>query len=129
MRLEDIEVIPYSLPFREPYITARGELHERRLILVRIRAEGLEGWGETASLRGGADIEEIATEIRDRCWPGLLEGEVQPKRIWSAIARCRNRGASAQAVAAVDIALHDLVGRASGEPVWRLLGAAEVSPV
>src|SRR5262245_19925538 len=131
MRLEDIEVIPYSLPFREPYITARGELHERRLILVRIRAEGLEGWGETASLslRGGADIEEIAAEIRDRCWPGLLEGEVQPKRIWSAIARCRNRGASAQAVAAVDIALHDLVGRASGEPVWRLLGAAEVSPV
>jgi O-succinylbenzoate synthase len=25
--------------------------------------------------------------------------------------------------------VHDLVGRASGEPVWRLLGAAEASPV
>jgi o-succinylbenzoate synthase len=131
VRLEEIDVIPYSLPFREPYITARGELHERRLILVRIRGEGLEGWGETAalSLRGGADIDRIATEIRDRCWPGLLEGEVEPKRIWSAIARCRNRGASAAAVAAVDIALHDLVGRALGEPVWRLLGAKEAAPV
>jgi o-succinylbenzoate synthase len=131
VRLEEIEVIPYSLPFREPYITARGELRERELILVRIRGEGLEGWGETAalSLRGGIGIERIAAEIRDRCWPGLLDGEVAPHRIWSAIARCRNRGASPQAVAAVDIALHDLVGRASGEPVWRLLGAQEVAPV
>jgi L-alanine-DL-glutamate epimerase-like enolase superfamily enzyme len=131
VRLEEIEVIPYSLPFRDPYITARGEIHERRLILVRIRGEGAEGWGETAalSLRGGIGIEEIATEIRERCWPGLLEGEVEPKRIWSAIARCRNRGASAQAVAAVDIALHDMVGRASGDPVWKLLGAREAAPV
>jgi len=131
VQLEQLEVIPYSLPFREPYITARGELHERKLILVRIRGEGIEGWGETAalSLRGGVGIDQIATEIRDRCWPGLLEGEVDPKRIWSAIARCRNRGASPQAVAAVDIALHDLVGRATGDSVWRLLGAAEAAPV
>jgi L-Ala-D/L-Glu epimerase len=131
VRLEEIEVIPYSLPFRQPYITARGELHDRELLLVRIRGEGLEGWGETAalSLRGGIGIDRIAAEIHERCWPGLLEGEIEPKRIWSAIARCRNRGASAQAVAAVDIAVHDLVGRASGKPVWRLLGAAEASPV
>ena len=131
MRLEEIEVIPYSLPFREAYITARGELRERKLILVRIRSEGLVGWGETAalSLRGGIGIEPIAAEIRDRCWPGLLDGEVEPNRIWSAIARCRNRGASPQAVAAVDVALHDLVGRALGEPVWRLLGAQEAAPV
>jgi L-Ala-D/L-Glu epimerase len=131
VRLEEIEVIPYTLPFREPYITARGELHERRLILVRIRAEGLEGWGETAalSLRGGAGIEEIAAEIRERCWPGLLEGEVEPDRIWSAIARCRNRGASPPALAAVDIAVHDLVGRATSQPVWRLLGARRAAPV
>jgi L-alanine-DL-glutamate epimerase-like enolase superfamily enzyme len=131
MLLEEIEVIPYSLPFSEPYVTARGELHERKLILVRIRGEGLEGLGETASLsmRGGPGIEAIAAEIRERCWPALLDGELDPKRIWSAIARCRNRGASAQAVAAVDIALHDLVGRALGDPVWRMLGAFEGVPV
>jgi L-alanine-DL-glutamate epimerase-like enolase superfamily enzyme len=129
--LEEIEVIPYSLPFREPYVTARGQLNERKLILVRIHGEGLEGLGETAalSLRGGVDIATIAAEIRERCWPALLDGGVDRNRIWSAIARCRNRGASAQAVAAVDIALHDLVGRATGDPVWRLLGASEANPV
>ena len=131
MLLEEIEVIPYSLPFREPYVTARGELNEREMILVRIRGEGLEGLGETTALtlRGGAGIDRIAAEIRERCWPALLDGGVDRNRIWSAIARCRNRGASAQAVAAVDIALHDLVGRASGDPVWRLLGASEANPV
>ncbi|HSR24260.1 MAG TPA: mandelate racemase/muconate lactonizing enzyme family protein [Candidatus Eisenbacteria bacterium] len=130
MQLEELEVIPYSLPFRDPYVTARGELRERNLILVRLRGEGLEGLGETAalSLRGGARIDAIAAEIRERCWPALLDGRLDPDRIWSAIARCRNRGASAQAVAAVDIALHDLVGRATGQPVWRLLGASEAQP-
>jgi L-alanine-DL-glutamate epimerase-like enolase superfamily enzyme len=131
MQLEELEVIPYSLPFREPYVTARGEITERKLILVRIRSEGVVGLGETAalSLRGGASIESIAAEIRDRCWPALLDGVVEPERIWSAIARCRNRGASAEALAAVDIALHDLIGRATGKPVWSLLGASVAQPV
>src|SRR5512134_1636509 len=123
MRLDELEVIPYSLPFRDPYVTARGELRERELLLVRIRGEGVEGLGETTalSLRGGPGIESIAAEIRDRCWPALLDGGIDPDRIWSTIARCRNRGAEAQALAAVDIAVHDLVGRAIGRPVWRLL--------
>lgn len=131
MRLEELEVIPYSLPFREPYVTARGELRERQLILVRLRGEGLEGLGETAalSLRGGRGIESVAAEIRDRCWPALLDGGVEPERIWSTVARCRNRGANAEALAAVDIALHDLVGKAAGRPVWELLGAPRPQPV
>lgn len=130
MRLEELEVIRYSLPFREPYVTARGELRERDLVLVRMRAEGLEGLGETAalSLRGGPDVEQIAREIEEICWPVLTE-EFDPGRIWSGIARCRSRRASAQALAAVDIALHDLAARAAGQPVWRFLGAESARPV
>jgi L-alanine-DL-glutamate epimerase-like enolase superfamily enzyme len=131
MRLESLELTPYTLPFREPYVTARGELLERRLLLVRIRADGLEGLGETValSLRGGPSIEEIAVQIRERCWPALLDGPIEPDRIWSAVARCRNRGAEAQALAGVDIALHDLVGKATSKPVWELLGAERVAPI
>jgi L-Ala-D/L-Glu epimerase len=130
MRLEQLEVIRYSLPFREPYVSSRGELRERQLVLIRIRGEGLEGLGETAalSLRGGPDTAQIAREIESVCWPVLLD-EFDPNRIWSAIARCRSRGASAQALAAVDIALHDLAARAVGDPVWRFLGAESARPV
>jgi L-alanine-DL-glutamate epimerase-like enolase superfamily enzyme len=131
MQLEELEVIRYSLPFREPYVTARGELRERDLVLVRIRGEGLEGLGETAalSLRGGPDTAQIAREIEGICWPVLTEGAFDPARLWSGIARCRGRRASAQALAAVDIALHDLAARAAGDPVWRFLGAESARPV
>jgi L-alanine-DL-glutamate epimerase-like enolase superfamily enzyme len=131
VRLEELEVIPYSLPFREPYVTARGELRERKLILIRLRGEGVEGLGETAalSLRGGREIDAVASEIRDRCWPALLDGAVEPHRIWAAVARCRNRGADAESLAAIDVALHDLVGKAIGRPVWELLGADRAEPV
>jgi L-alanine-DL-glutamate epimerase-like enolase superfamily enzyme len=61
-----IEVIPYALPFREPYVTARGRLERRELILVRVADdEGLVGLGETTSLslRGGRGVSEIAAEL------------------------------------------------------------------
>ncbi len=131
MRLEELEAIPYSLPFREPYVTSRGTLADRRLILLRIRADGLEGLGETAalSLRGGPDLEEIARQLTELCQPALEEAPIDPDRLWSAIARCRNRGISAEALAAIDIALHDLAAKATEMPVWRLLGAERAEPV
>jgi L-alanine-DL-glutamate epimerase-like enolase superfamily enzyme len=131
MRVEALDVIPYSLPFREPYVTARGRLTERELLLVRLRAEGLEGLGETAalSLRGGIPLAEVARELTELCRPALIEGELDPGRVWATLARCRNRGAGAQALASVDIALHDLAAKAAGMPVWRLLGASEARPV
>lgn len=131
MQLDSLEAIPYSLPFRDPYVTARGRLTERELLAVRIQSEALVGWGETAalSLRGGADLLQLAREVEQICWPALREGGFDPGRIWSALARCRSRGASAPALAAIDIALHDLAGKAAGSPVWRLLGAGAAEPV
>jgi L-alanine-DL-glutamate epimerase-like enolase superfamily enzyme len=126
VRLEALEVIPYSLRFREPYVTARGRLTERELILVRLRGEGLEALGETTALtlRGGSSLAQIARDLRQNCWPALAEAELDPGRIWAALARCRNHGARRQALAAVDIALHDLAAKATGRPLWSLLGAS-----
>ncbi len=132
MRPEGLELVPYSLRFREPYVTARGQLDERRLLLVRITDEsGATGLGEAAplALRGGPDLEQIAGELRERCWP-LLEGvELEPDRFSRALEACRARGASLQALSALDVALHDLAGKLAGEPVWKLLGAAKAEPV
>ena len=57
MRIASVEVVPYALPFREPYVTARGTLERREMVLLRLRDEdGLVGLGEAVplSLRGGA---------------------------------------------------------------------------
>jgi o-succinylbenzoate synthase len=61
-----IEVIPYALPFKEPYVTARGRLTRREMVLLRVRDEdGLEGLGEAVplSLRGGVTIERVVREL------------------------------------------------------------------
>jgi muconate cycloisomerase len=67
-----VEVVPYQLPFREPYVTARGRLARREMVLLRIRDEdGIEGLGEAVplSLRGGVGIDTVVEELE-----GLVPG-------------------------------------------------------
>jgi o-succinylbenzoate synthase len=66
MRLASVEVIPYALPFRKPYVTARGQLDRREMVLLRLRSDdGLVGLGEAVplSLRGGAPIAQVVAEL------------------------------------------------------------------
>lgn len=65
-RLAAVEVVPYALPFKQPYVTARGRLTRREMVLLRVRDEdGLEGLGEAVplSLRGGVGIEAVVREL------------------------------------------------------------------
>jgi o-succinylbenzoate synthase len=117
MRLASVEVIPYALPFRDPYVTARGRLERREMVLLRLRDEdGLVGLGEAVpmSLRGGATLADVVGELETlRGFASLDEAT-----IGGALA-----GISAPARCAVSTALLDLRGRragyearASGEP-------------
>lgn len=66
MRIAAVEVTPYALPFREPYVTARGTLTQREMVLLRLRSEdGLTGLGEAVplSLRGGASLTRVVGEL------------------------------------------------------------------
>lgn len=68
MRLASVEVIPYALPFKEPYVTARGVLTRREMVLLRLTTdEGIVALGEAVplSLRGGASIEQVVRELRE----------------------------------------------------------------
>ncbi len=93
MRIASVEVIPYALPFREPYVTARGSLDRREMVLLRLRSEdGLTGLGEAVplSLRGGTTLAEVAAELEslgelsELSEQDLMGGAVQ----LSAPARC-----------------------------------------
>jgi o-succinylbenzoate synthase len=66
MRIASVEVIPYALPFHEPYVTATGSLERREMVLLRLHAEdGLVGLGEAVplSLRGGTKLVEVVAEL------------------------------------------------------------------
>jgi o-succinylbenzoate synthase len=114
MRLTSVEVIPYALPFRDPYVTARGQLEQREMVLLRLRSDdGLVGLGEAVplSLRGGAPIAQVVAELeglarRDEVDEEALGGDALAL---SAPARCaaltalldlRGRRAASEAVRA-----------------------------
>jgi L-alanine-DL-glutamate epimerase-like enolase superfamily enzyme len=66
VRIASVEVVPYALPFRAPYVTARGTLGRREMALLRLRDEdGLVGLGEAVplSLRGGATLTQVVEEL------------------------------------------------------------------
>lgn len=139
MRIEDVETVPYALPFREPYVTAQGRLDRREMVLVRLRTDsGLEGLGEAVplALRGGDDLAKVERRLR-RASRRLSRADVsdfereEPLRaaIDAFVHAAAGRRLPAPAAAAIEGALLDLAGKAAGMPAWRLLGAAEAAPV
>src|ERR1700753_3411158 len=85
VRLASVKVIPYALPFKEPYVTARGSLTRREMVLLRIRDEdGFEGVGEAVplSLRGGVTIEAVVKELEEIATdlPNTFDGLSLPAR-------------------------------------------------
>lgn len=139
MKLTELEVIPFALPFARPYTTARGTLERREMLLLRLHTDaGLVGLGEAVplSLRGGADLGTVqrallrSTRRLRRADLSDFAGE-EPLRaaVDTFIHVAAGRRLPAPAKAALEMAIFDLAGKASGEPLWRLLGAAGAEPV
>jgi L-alanine-DL-glutamate epimerase-like enolase superfamily enzyme len=100
VQLASVEVIPYALPFKEPYVTARGVLRQREMVLVRVRdADGVVGLGEAVplALRGGVGMAEVVAE---------LEGWAEEQT---------TEGLSAPSLCAVTTARADLLGRRAAD--------------
>jgi L-alanine-DL-glutamate epimerase-like enolase superfamily enzyme len=130
MRITSLEAIPYSLPFERPYVTARGRLERREMVLVRLRTDvGPVGLGEAVplSLRGGASLEATVRELRESVAPAVVGSD--PERGASAAASPVASGLSAPAAAAIEVALLDLAAKLEEIPLWRLLGAGSAQPV
>ncbi len=141
MRIARAEVIPIALPFRERYRTASGELDTRSMAILRLRSDdGACGHGEAVpmSLRGGPGLAQVTAQLADCSelleaadLAGLSAANGGGVRVVIAdlLARCRELGAGAQALCAVDSALFDLAGRTVAAPAWRLLGVTATAPV
>jgi o-succinylbenzoate synthase len=129
MRITEVEAVPYALPFREPYVTARGRIERREMVLVRLRTDaGIEGLGEAVamSLRGGADVAALAGEVAQNAAPRLVGTEMRdtPAPPLEAI-----RDLSPAARGALEVAWLDAAARLAEVPVWRVLGADACEPV
>ena len=95
MRLSSVEVIPYALPFKEPYVTARGALTRREMVLLRVRdGDGVVGLGEAVplSLRGGVGLAEVVKELEGWAEHGQAQALSAPARCAAGTALMDLRG-------------------------------------
>jgi L-alanine-DL-glutamate epimerase-like enolase superfamily enzyme len=118
LRLE-AEVI--SLRTKYPFKIARHEHFEVRTVLVKVRDEdGLEGWGEATPQRFYGETPETVLAALDLYATALPE---DPFRLEEAERRFEQLlTGNNSARAALSTALHDLVGKRLGVPVWKMWG-------
>lgn len=122
MRVFSIEAHPVQYRLPEPYGACRGITPFRSGLIVRVRTdEGLVGIGEawgTPSLLV-PHIEYLREAFIDQ---DPFDAEV----IWTRVVNSNyfrgNKGALITALSGIDIALWDLMGKAVGRPVAKLLG-------
>jgi muconate cycloisomerase len=123
MQIASVEPIAVRLPMRKPVVMAGEEVHQADNVLVRIAADnGVVGWGEAASapLMTGETVASMIAAVRYLA-PLLLDREAADIAGATQAMDLRMYG-NHGAKAAIEIALHDLVGRAAGVPVHALLG-------
>ena len=110
-----------ALRTRHPFIIARGGSSDYRVVWVRLTdADGLEGWGEAAP-------SSYYQETADTVLAALkkVEGHLpaDPFALEQAEAHFVQVVPNDRAArAALSAALHDLVGKRLGQPIWRLWG-------
>ena len=125
MKIDRVEVIPIRVPNRIPVKLSTMLLEHQDNVVVRLRAGGLTGLGETQPLVGFQGCAEsqrtIVPLIRERFAP-LLDGRnpFDLERIVRDIDAAAPR--SPYARAAVVDALYDLMAKAYGVPLYQLLG-------
>jgi L-alanine-DL-glutamate epimerase-like enolase superfamily enzyme len=119
----DLFKVPLPVPLSD---STHGVMEHFELITVRITDdEGAEGLGYTYTVGagGGAVLSLVDRDLRH-----LLEGadptriEQIWERMWWGLHFSGRGGAVSFAIAAVDIALHDLAATRAGLPLWRQLG-------
>jgi L-alanine-DL-glutamate epimerase-like enolase superfamily enzyme len=105
-----------------PFIIARGGTDTWRTVWVTLRdKDGIEGWGEAAPSRFYGESTDTVVAALQQFAPVLeradswsietVERELNQLMRWNAAAK-----------AAVSAALHDLMGKRLGIPVWKLWG-------
>ena len=119
--IDRFDVSAYTIPTDKPESDGTLEWKETTLVLVRVKAQGLEGLGYTYGHPA------IVAVIRSVLEPVVRSRSVLdvPAIQTAMIGEVRNNGQAGlamMAVSAVDIALWDLKAKILGLPLFRLLG-------
>jgi L-alanine-DL-glutamate epimerase-like enolase superfamily enzyme len=123
VRVRGVEAWAVDLKLREPYEIAYETIDTAPHVFLRVETDSVVGYGcAVPDLEvTGETLESALDFLSEHAEPALRGSD--PLRSARLLEDLREPGAShPSAIAAVDMALHDILGKAAGLPLWRLLG-------
>src|SRR4028119_1048098 len=127
MKIENVTAHACRLPPSSPWEDATNKVRALELIFVELRTDnGLVGTGISYTVDiGGTAIKALI----DDYLAGLVTGmdALDYERIWNKLHRQSRRlglGVNSMAIAAIDIAVWDVIGKFHKQPLHKLLGGA-----
>jgi D-arabinonate dehydratase/D-galactarolactone cycloisomerase len=127
MKITGLET--FCLEYRMPYplTYARGEYQSREAVLVKVYTDDSDivGWGEAAMWGGPFDT---TVAVLEKQIQPLIVGHDprRPEYLWEKVYQETyyhgRKGILLSCLSGIDIALWDIMGKAAGQPVWRMLG-------
>ena len=124
MKIDRVDIIVVELPLIRPFVTSSSSRTHLRHILIKAHADGIVGWGESAS-----PIDPYyCPETTETCWH-ILKDFIVPAvvdREWQTIEQFvgsyRRVKGNNFAKAGMEMAAWDLLSQADGVPLHRALG-------
>jgi L-Ala-D/L-Glu epimerase / N-acetyl-D-glutamate racemase len=112
-----------TLRLAETFVISRSAQETAEVVHVELEHDGVRGFGEAAPIERYDESAESALAYVEEQADLLGDDPFALEEILDRLPPCEYA-----ARAALDAALHDLQGRLTGEPLWRLLGLRRAGP-
>lgn len=124
MKIEQATVREIRMPLVAYFETSFARMERRRILLVQLKVDGVEGWGEVTCgewpFYNAESTDTAAIILRDFILPLVVKKSFNhPREIGPALARIRGH---AMAKAAVENAAWAALAAQQGKPLWQFLG-------
>lgn len=130
MKITQVDTTPLMVPYKKPYHWAQGVIDYTAVILVEVETdEGLSGFGECIGTPAAAAVEAHLKLAADVC---IGHSPFENKRLmrdayqklYQAFGTCSAPRHAGQVFAGLEMALWDVMGKATNRAVHELLGGA-----
>lgn len=126
MKIASALVRRVKIPLHRPYVISRGALNAFDNVVLMLRTQdGIEGYGEAVPVSIVGDPAKFEHIVRDALVPRLIGRDVADIEaiVADLLPHCDGETAT---IAAIDLALWDIAGKAAGRSVGALLGLGPV---
>jgi O-succinylbenzoate synthase len=129
MIIDEIELFIVSMRLREPFETSFGVEQDRECIILRVKSEGINGWGEcVASSYPGYSSETTGTAwhvLEDFFIPAILGVDIQDVDQYHSLIGMYKGHQLARA--GLEMAIWDLIGHAEGRSLHAMFNGIRSS--